>query len=189
MKTRFKHSTIILFASVSMALNYGCKKDDSSPQNPPDGNDSELITTVKLSFVDSAGLEPIRQFVFSDIDGDGGNPPGIFDTIRISPQKTYNVSILLLDESKTPADTISNEVLVEGDDHMFFFFHAGSIITTSYDDIDGNGLGIGLQSKWATGNVSSGTSRIVLKHQPGIKDGSFAPGETDVDIQFQSRVE
>jgi hypothetical protein len=189
MKTLLKDTIIILLALASMALTYGCKKDDSTPQNPPDGNDSELITTVKLSFVDSAGLEPVRQFVFSDLDGDGGNPPGNFDTIRISAQKTYNVTVLLLDESKTPTDTISNEVLAEADDHMFFFFHAGSIITSSYDDFDGNGLGIGLQSKWFTGNISSGTSRIVLKHQPGIKDGSFTPGETDVDIQFQSRVE
>ncbi|MFM8917548.1 MAG: hypothetical protein ACKOGP_07380, partial [Bacteroidota bacterium] len=60
---------------------------------------------------------------------------------------------------------------------------------SSYEDLDVNGIGIGLQSKWVTGNLSSGTSRIVLKHQPGIKDGTFAPGETDVDIQFQSRVE
>lgn len=189
MKTHLKASKILSIALVSMVLNHGCKKDDSSPQNPSDGNDSELITTVKLSFVDSSGIEPVRQFVFSDIDGDGGNPPSVFDTIRISSQRTYNVSILLLDESKSPADTISNEVLAEGDDHMFFFFHAGASITSSYEDLDGNGIGIGLQSKWITGSLSSGTSRIVLKHQPGVKDGSFGPGETDVDIQFQSRVE
>lgn len=189
MKTHSKNSKIILLALVSLALVPGCKKDDSTPQNPPDGNDAELITTVKLSFVDSAGIEPIRQFVFSDIDGDGGNPPSLFDTIRVSPQRTYNVSILLLDESKTPADTISNEVLAEGDDHMFFFFHSGVNIASSYEDLDVNGIGIGLQSKWVTGTTSSGTSRIVLKHQPGIKDGSFAPGETDVDIQFQSILE
>lgn len=183
------HSKKISLALISLLLVSSCKKDDSSPQNPPDGNDSELITTVKLSFVDSAGVEPVRQFVFSDIDGDGGNPPSVFDTIQISSQKTYNVSILLLDESKSPVDTISNEVLAEGDDHMFFFFHAGANIVTSYQDLDGNGIGIGLQSKWVTGGLSSGTSRIVLKHQPGVKDGSFAPGESDVDLQFQSRLE
>ncbi|MFM7176059.1 MAG: hypothetical protein ACKO0X_01400 [Bacteroidota bacterium] len=189
MKIQFKSLKLISIALMSIALTSGCKKDDASPQNPPDGNESELITTVKISFVDSAGIEPIKQFVFSDLDGDGGNPPSVFDTIRISSQRTYNVSILLLDESKSPADTISNEVLAEGDDHMFFFFHAGANIASSYEDLDVNGIGIGLQSKWVTGSLSSGTSRIVLKHQPGIKDGTFAPGETDVDIQFQSRVE
>ena len=65
MKTRLKDSIIISLALASMALTSGCKKDDSTPQNPPDGNDAELITTVKLSFVDSSGIEPIRQFVFS----------------------------------------------------------------------------------------------------------------------------
>ena len=117
---------------ISLLFVYSCKKDDSSPQNPPDGNDSELITTVKLSFVDSAGVVPVRQFVFSDIDGDGGNPPTVFDTIQISPQRTYNVSVLLLDETKSPVDTISNEVLAEGNNHMFYFFHAGVNIASSY---------------------------------------------------------
>ncbi|MFM7858821.1 MAG: hypothetical protein ACKO96_44580, partial [Flammeovirgaceae bacterium] len=88
-----------------------------------------------------------QVFEWRDLDGDGGNPAQI-DTIKIQQQKTFNVSILLLDESKSPIDTISNEVLEEGVDHMFFFTHAVVNISSSITDSDSNGLGIGLQSKW-----------------------------------------
>jgi hypothetical protein len=182
-------SFIISFVLITSLSIIGCKKDDAVPSNPADPNESELITTVKLIFADSAGIEPNRIFSFSDPDGDGGNAPTVFDTIQLNSFKTYNVSILLLDESKSPADTISNEVLAEADDHMFFFFHNGSLITTTYVDVDSNGLGIGLQTKWVTSNASNGTSKVVLKHQPGTKDGTFNPGEVDVEIPFISIVQ
>lgn len=185
-----KKNLIAILPVLFIVLSFiGCKKDDAVPSNPTDPNESELITTVKLIFVDSAGVEPNRTFSFSDPDGDGGNAPTVFDTIQLNGSKTYDVSVLLLDESKSPADTISNEVLAEAEDHMFFYFHNGSLITTSYADIDANGFGVGLQTKWVSGNASVGTSRVVLKHQPGIKDGTFSPGETDIDITFPSVVQ
>lgn len=182
-------STILLVASFCFMFLTSCKKDDTDPKNPGDPNDSELITTIQLVFKDTSGATNDRVFVFSDPDGDGGNPPTVFDTIRIDSQKVYDVTILLLDESKTPVDTVSNEVLAEADEHLFFFFHSGVNINSTYLDNDGNGLGLGLKSRWVSGAASSGNSRIVLKHQPGVKDGTFAPGETDIDISFSSVVQ
>jgi hypothetical protein len=147
-----------------------------------------LITTVKLVFVDSAGVLPEQTFEWRDLDGEGGNSAQI-DTIKLQAQKTFNVSILLLDESKSPIDTISNEVFEEGVDHMFFFSHSTVNISTNILDFDANGLGIGLQSKWVTASTSVGTSNIILKHQPGVKDGTQTPGETDIDVLFPSRVQ
>ncbi|MFM7078918.1 MAG: hypothetical protein ACKOYC_03905 [Bacteroidota bacterium] len=183
------NNAVFLFLAFGALTFSSCKKDDTDPNNPGDPNESELITTIKMTFQDTSGTSPDRQFVFKDADGDGGNPPSVFDTIRIDSQKVYDVTVLLLDESKVPADTISNEVLAEAEDHMFFFFQSGVNINTTYLDADANGIGLGLVSRWISGASSTGISRVVLKHQPGIKDGTFGPGETDIDISFPSIVQ
>jgi len=166
-----------------------CKKDDTKPGDPGDPNESEVITTVKLIFTDTTGSTPESVFVFSDPDGDGGNQPVKFDTIRLNANTVYQLSILLLDESKVPADTISNEVAAEADDHMFFFQFSGVDLSFSYLDSDSNGFGVGLLTRWISGNAGTGTSRIILKHQPGVKDGTITPGETDIDLLFVTEID
>ena len=187
MKTTGKTYIISLIAFAVFAVS--CKKDDDNPSNPGTGNNQgEIITTLIIQFSDSAGIQPDASVAFRDPDGDGGNGPVQFDTVRLASNTTYYAEILLLDETKTPVDTISNEVLEEAVDHMFFFQHTGSVITTSYNDIDSNGLPVGLSTIWRTGTVSSGTSQVILKHQPGSKDGTQGPGETDVDVTFVSEI-
>ena len=82
-----------------------------------------------------------------------------------------------------PADTISNEVLAEGDEHLFCFDPIDANISITRTDSDGT-FEIGLTSDWITGNYSNGLVTITLKHQPGVKDGTCSPGDTDVEIQF-----
>lgn len=175
-----------------LAMATACKKDeDIKPVTPPVTNQQELITTVKLTFTDSANTSSVSTFTFNDPDGDGGAAPTI-DTIILAPNKTYLVSVLLLDATKTPVDTISNEVLEEANDHMLFYNHAGVGITTSYLDQDTNNppLPIGLSTKWKTNaTTASGTSQVILKHQPGVKNGTMTPGDTDVDVVFPSRIQ
>ncbi len=43
---------------------------------------------------------------------------------------------------------------------------------------------IGLQSNYITGAASTGWVRILLRHQPNVKNGTFAPGSTDSDVGF-----
>ncbi|MFN5181709.1 MAG: hypothetical protein ACK5D5_01650 [Bacteroidota bacterium] len=189
-----KNNSKILFGIIVNALFFlsSCKKDKAQdPISPPPQNESELITTVKLFFTDSSNTSNTSVFSFKDPDGEGGNAPIVFDTINLAANKTYFVSILLLDESKSPSDTISNEVLEEANDHMFFYHHSGLNISTSYLDLDSNNppLPIGLETKWKTGSVSNGTSQVILKHQPGIKNGSETPGETDIDLIFSTKIQ
>jgi len=176
-------ATTILIAIFIMAISYSsCKKKTTPPPNP---NEEELITTFQIVFIDSAGVEPNVTAIYRDIDGDGGNAPSTWDSIRLKANTTYLANILLLDETKADIDTISNEVLEEGVDHLFCFTQNGVNITTVATDTDLNGLPIGLQSKWKTGNMSTGSSQIVLRHQPDIKTGSCTPGESDIDLTFQ----
>ena len=187
-----KNKNIILLATATLIVTNiftGCKKDDDDPTNPGTPNESELITTAVLTFTDSAGVAPDVTAIFRDTDGDGGAAPTQFDTIRLKNNTTYFMDVLLLDESGSPTDTISNEVEEEAVDHMFFYTQSGVNIITTYLDSDSNGLPLGLLTRWVTGNVSSGTSTITLKHQPGVKDGTQAPGETDIEVVFESRVE
>ncbi len=180
----FLTTSIILFSILA------CKKDELNPiSNPPNQNEEELITTMKLTFVDSAGALSDQTFYFQDIDGPGGNAPSQFDTIRIQPNRTYLVTIELLNESLSPASNISDEVLEEAGDHLFCFDPLiNNNLTIVRTDSDGT-YEVGLSSKWTTFASSSGMIKIRLKHQPGIKNGSCDVGETDIELDFQLEIE
>ncbi len=183
-----KTKIILIFGLMAVFVFQSClKKEGLSAAEPQIVNAEELITTVKLVLTDSANSANVMTVVFNDPDGSGGNLPTQFDTIKLAPNKTYFVSVLLLDMSKSPVDTISNEVLEEANDHMLFYHHNGVGINTSYLDWDTNvpPLPVGLSTKWQTnGILSSGTSQIILKHQLGTKNGTETPGDTDVDVTF-----
>jgi hypothetical protein len=189
MRIKFFILTIAIIASSCKK-----KKNEPAPNNPGDPHPQELITTCEIHVRDSANGAIVLNspFIFRDADGDGGNAPTRFDTIKLSPNNTYLVDIVLLDESKTPTDTISNEVLEEANDHQFFFHpSSGSNTVINYEDLDGNNLPIGLQSKWKTNAMpaSPGNIQIVLKHQPGAKNGSEPPGDTDMDLNFVLKIQ
>ena len=165
-----------------------CKKDDVKPTDDHDHNDSELITTLELKFSGKGVLGYDTTFVvtFNDSDGDGGNAATQFDTIHLLKNSSYNVELTLFDKSKTPADTISNEVLEEANDHLFFYSsNPTGLVNVLITDKDSNNKNLGLKSTWTTTNAGSGKVKVKLMHQPGVKDGTSETGDTDVDIDFQ----
>jgi hypothetical protein len=179
---------LIILPLLALLAFSGCKKDkDDVMQPPPPSNEEEVITTLRLMFTDSAGVLPDTSATFRDPDGDGGQGPDVFDTIRLSANATWFANILLLNETVQPPDTISNEVLDEGDEHLFCFTESGVNVTIVRTDSDGT-YPIGLESTWYTGAASTGTVQVTLKHQPGVKDGTCAPGDTDVDVTFEAEV-
>jgi hypothetical protein len=213
MKTKStKIKTAIVLAFCLVLLLCACKKKTPPPLNipQPPANEQEVITTMKLYFTDSA-TNVVSVYGFEDADGDGGNP-GIFlgtnqsdSVISLAANKTYNMEIILLDVTKTPVDTISNEVEEEGKDHMIFFNASsptgtpystvltGSNIKVTYTDLDAGSpaRGIGLTTRirtYASTGSSKNAFKVTLKHQPDAKDGTFAPGETDVEIAFKVMV-
>ena len=72
---------------------------------------------------------------------------------------------------------------------MFCFSPTGTSATVIKTDLDANSLPIGLQSKWRTTSTGLGTMQVELRHQPGIKDGSCTPGDTDIDVVFQTKIQ
>lgn len=201
-------TTVALLAILATTFT-ACKKDKTEPipeQPAPPTNETELITTMKVILRDTA-TQTITTYVFSDLDGAGGNPAtfgnsGADSVINITANHVYEATILLLDQTKTPADTISNEVEEEGADHMFFFnsivptgtpyntYLTGSMTNIKYLDLDANNRGIGLSTLWTAPSMMMAKSplTIELKHQPSVKDGSYAPGETDIQVGFKLKV-
>jgi hypothetical protein len=174
----------------SLFVLAGCQKDDDLvPIKPPIYNAPELITSLIVTCTDSSNTSIIKVFKFRDPDGDGGNAPVQFDTIRLNANKTYNVTLEVLDETKNPPVNVTNEIWEERNDHQFFFNTSNISTQTTYMDKDGNNLPVGLTSKWRTQGTGSGRMRIILKHQVGIKNNSEAPGETDIDVNFVFNVQ
>ncbi len=50
-------------------------------------------------------------------------------------------------------------------------------------------LPVGLTDTFVTGAASTGYLRVVLRHQPNVKDGTYAPGSTDFDAGFKVAIQ
>ncbi len=190
MYTKTKKNILLLLACSTLAAWHACKKDNDLVELPqPVKNEPEVITTLKLSFTDSANTGNVLSATFRDPDGDGGAAFDIFDTIRLQANKTWFTKIVLLNEAVSPADTISKEVAAEKNDHLFCFTPSGSSASVSITDRDGNNLPLGLLSTWRTGAAGNGFMRVELKHQVGTKTGACALGETDIQVNFPVKIQ
>jgi hypothetical protein len=182
--SKFKFLGTALLAGL---LVVSCKKDDKKPDDHHHDHENELITTVQLNFSGKgiSGNDTTFTVSFDDPDGTGGNKPTSFDTIRFATNKTYTCDLILLDKSKNPVDTISNEVKEEADEHLFFFTPSNSdALSVTINDKDSKGRNLGLKTSWVTKKATNGTVKVKLMHQPGVKDGTSANGDTDVEIDF-----
>lgn len=154
-------------------------------------NESELITSVYLQLVDTVQNDTIH-ISFIDLDGSGGIPPVVI-TPDLKVQTEYLASILLLNESVSPAINISAEVDAEKENHQFFYISSGSTpLDISYADQDANGYPLGARFKLRTSQSGQGLLKIVLRHEPdktatGVAMGNItnAGGETDIEVDFQ----
>lgn len=152
---------------------------------PVDEDDPELITTVQITLRPIDGGQPIVA-TWEDLDGIGGNPPNIIDTVTISPDSVYSMSIVVLNRAVTPEEDVTVEIGTEGTQHQFFFSFVGAQASIQYADKDANDLPIGLLTVLSTGQVSSGEMTIELSHydDPSDKDGSAPSNETDISVTF-----
>jgi hypothetical protein len=171
-----KKSIILLLCLGFLA----CKKEDEI------GEENELITTVKLNF--KYGND-VKSFSYKDLDGDGGMAP-VIEKISLAANTTYDLNIEFLDESKSPAVNITEEVSGESDEHLVLFSPSTTLLGTyTYSDKDVNLLPIGLKGKYSTKSAGAGMLKVQLRHQPPIngknsKDGTSVPGSDDINIDF-----
>ncbi|MDZ4071344.1 MAG: hypothetical protein U1C70_05925 [Sediminibacterium sp.] len=184
MKKQLSYLMVALLMVTFVAT--GCKKDPQKPEN-----EEELITTLRLTFTEVGGTAT-STVTFKDADGPGGNAPTQNEQIILAPNKQYNCTVQVLDESKSPAKDITIEINAEANDHQFYFQPNGVNITINGLNTDPNGRPLGVTSRWNCGAVSGpGTVKVTLKHKPGSK-GSNDPvtvGETDIEVNFVARIQ
>ena len=180
---------LLMVITVLGTLMTSCKKDGVEP------NDEEVITTMKLTFVPVGGGTSLT-YQFRDADGPGGAVP-VQQEIVLAPSRSYNVTVQLLDETKTPADDITLEVASEADAHRFYYepTTASNITVTGLNN-DANGVPLGITSTWATGAAGTGKTKVTLRHYsatpPGkaISDPVNSPkSNTDIEVDFTTRVQ
>ena len=170
-------------------LFVGCSDDDDG-ENPEPVNEEELITTMRVTLVPQGGGDTI-VLESKDLDGDGPDAPEI-SVSDLTADTTYDGSILLLNETETPAEDITEEVAEEDEDHQFFFEGSGSITGVSYSDADGDGNPIGILFEMTTGGAGDASLAITLRHEPKKpNDGTLADagGETDIAQTFSVSVQ
>ena len=176
MNTRILIICLLLFAA--------CRKEKGET------NEEELITTMVITAAPQGG-GPVLEFRFEDLDGPGGDP-AIIGNIELEANSTYNVSLLLLNETINPAEDITEEVEEESEAHRFYYtISPGANITISDLNTDGDGVPLGTTSLWTTGATSTGTITITLRHYPGNPPDKQTPdpvnspkSATDIAVDF-----
>lgn len=180
-----KHIKLFAVVMLGGLILVGCKK-----KNNEEENEEELITTVKLTLTPVGGGSAL-VYSWKDVDGVGGNAP-VIQTVTLAPSKVYNCSVQFLDESKTPAEDITTEVVTEGVDHQVYYaVSGGANLTITGLNNDAAGLPLGTTSTFTSGAASTGALKITLKHKPGVKAAGDAvtKGETDVEVDFPVSVQ
>jgi hypothetical protein len=174
-----------LLAVSSLLLLNGCKK----ATDPQPADENELITTVTLRFTEQ-GTSSTQAFTFQDKDGDGGAAPTKFDSVTLTANRSYSLTVEVLDESKTPVQNITDEIREQKDEHLFVFTaNAATLLTYTYGDLDSRNFPIGLTGSVRTGGSGTGQLKVRLRHQPpingvAVKNGTASPGSDDVNLDF-----
>jgi len=175
---------LLLAAAVTVTA---CKKDD---EQAPEEN--ELITTVTLSFTE-VGTTTARTVTYKDADGDGGAAPTI-GKLSLAPNKTYDLTVQILDETKTPVANVGDEVAEEKDEHLFVYTPMpANLLTVTITDKDSRNFPVGLRARAVTTAAGTGKLQVVLRHQPPVggnpvKNGTPGPGSSDFDGTFDVEI-
>ncbi len=133
--------------------------------------------------------------------------------ILLKANSIYSARLYIYDKTQSPVFVLSDEIKERQNYHSFFYQPlptnqgmiipfaegdvypdpiptpvTGSILNLSVNvtDYDTNNppLKLGLESTFTTGAASNGWLRLALRHQPNSKNGTYAPGSTDLDVGY-----
>jgi hypothetical protein len=195
-----KNYSFLLLLSLGMFLFTACEDDDV----PPEENEEEIITDVRLTFTPDDGGAAVVATA-QDPDGEGVQPLQVVDVIELQANTSYSLDIEL--ENSIANESITEEIEEEDEEHMFFFGWTDGLFSdpegdgnigegnrddeVNYDDQDDNQFPLGLETEWTTGDAASGDFRVILKHQPEIKNeiSDSTDGESDIDLTWEIEIQ
>jgi hypothetical protein len=201
-----KLNQTLFVAFILSAIVFGsCKKKEQAVSPPVPGN--EFITTIKWRFQNVSNAHDTCWAVWRDSTLLSKPYKDTLKPIaRLHANSTYALTVHILDETKNPVNDITQEIGVQRQNyHLYFFFNSQGLCGASnvnavtgnpanfkvtYEDHDSNNppLPIGLTDQVATTYTVNSTSAYCtgyLRHQPNSKNGTFAPGSTDSEVQMQ----
>jgi hypothetical protein len=181
-----KNTFLFTLAFILSIGFFACDDDDILVPT----NEDKFITTLTLTFSPEGGGDH-KTFSFRDTDGPDGEQPTI-SADSLDQNTVYNVSIVVLNESRDPVEDITEKIREENKEHQFFFDITGGVsLTYAYADVDEDGNPVGLQTEFSAGLASQGIMTVILRHKPdknapGVSDGNIilAGGETDIEVTF-----
>jgi hypothetical protein len=182
-----KNFRIHAIALVALVTFSSCSDDDTAVVPV---NEEEVITTVTATFRPTGGGD-IVTLTSRDLDGDGPQAPANTVSGPFATGKTYNGTVMFLNELSSPVDNITEEVREEGEEHQLFFQQTG-LGRFNYSDADANDNPIGLSFQYiATSTPATGNLTITLRHLPNkdaanvvTGDITNAGGGTDAQVIF-----
>ncbi len=187
----------------------------SSDLGGAEGGETEIITTVTLSFEPRAGGETIIVS-FSDPDGDGG-VSGSADPLVLDVGESYELRVAFTNELVDPPEEITPEVEEEAEEHQLLFtgiglsgpaagqdpdaiaVHGYADVESDYGDNQGEDLPVGLVNEFVAMKAGMGTLVVRLQHLPELNGapqkvaglaeewaaGMPLPGDPDAAVEFE----
>ncbi len=162
---------------------------DKEFNDPKD--DPEQITKVVFTLVNTNnGKKSI--FSYSDIDGSGGADPIVSNAV-LESNVIYKGSISFIDETTSPQEEVTEEIIDESATHQIFYEAKGEVnLSVIGSDRDVNGNSFGLKSNVFTGGPSTGKLNVTLQHdvvKPNNNSLNEAGGELDISVEFDVVIE
>lgn len=178
---------LLTLITIISTLFISCSSDDDAPIPV---NEEEVITTVTVTLTPVGGGAAVT-LQSRDLDGDGPDAPEVTVSGNLVSSASYTGTVVLLNETETPAENITNEVQEEAEEHQFFYVVNGANISTTYTSFDANNNPLGTTFNLSTGAASTGTFTVTLVHEPTKPNTGLANagGETDVEVTFNVTVQ
>ncbi|MVM37057.1 hypothetical protein GO730_04255 [Spirosoma sp. HMF3257] len=179
---KYLKNQLVWFSCVAL-LAGACNKDE---QNVAPTDDNEAITTATLTLTNKATP---TESVTATIENLNTTADFSKATLSLKANTTYTGVITLLDKTKTPVLDATAEIKEKANEHLFVYTPTpANLLTITLTDRDTNPTPgpypIGLTTEVKTGAVGSGKLNVVLRHQPNAKNGTAAPGSSDLDTDF-----
>jgi hypothetical protein len=179
---------LLTLVSLLILFITACSNKEEQGVTAPLGNEFLTTTILNLQNLNISSDKPSISYKLI-----GTNPAVITpDTLVLKKNSSYKCVIEILDETKTPADTVSSVISARANYHLFFFRPGtGLDLSDSITDRDTNipPLPVGLQSIITTASTSTGILEVILRHQPNVKNGTYPPGSTDLDVFYPVKIE
>ena len=198
MKKNIFKLNILLYSLLSLVIFTACEDDDVVPEEE---EEMEVITDVTLVFTSDAGA--VVTASAQDPDGEGVQELVVKDEIKLQSGTTYTLTFDIMNNLESPGEDIGDEIAEEDDEHQLFFAWTegafsnptgnGNIDNASdpvnYNDADGNGNPLGLNTSWTAGDPTTAASFTVrLQHQPDVKTSTSGANDGDTDFELQFRL-